>query len=172
MTYGQTVTITEPQDALTLQYALSAYDGYQVSCFDSNDGWIDASAAGGNSAPFGNQYLFALGDGAFSTNPRFEGLSAGSYTLKVKDERGCMVTSTVTLSAPAELILSTFDKNYIQCFGDSTGYITVQASGGVSPYRYRLDSGIWQDNPVFEQLPAGGHALTVTDARGCQTVLP
>ena len=169
--YPEMVTITEPAEALALQSAVSDYGGYQVTCFGGNDGWIEATATGGNSVPFGNQYRFALDEGPFTLQSRYTELTAGTYLLKVRDERGCIVTESITLSSPDALILITADKNYIQCFGDSTGYVTVQAAGGVAPYQYRIGTDDWQDSPTFDRLPGGDYSLTVMDAQGCQTVL-
>ncbi|MDF9800465.1 hypothetical protein OKW21_005728 [Catalinimonas alkaloidigena] len=169
LTYPEIITITEPSEALSLQHTVSEYNGYQVSCFGGNDGRIEASASGGNGDTFGNQYWFALDEGDFSSQSTFTGLTAGTYQLKVKDERGCMLTQAVTLDSPEELNLTTKEKNYIRCFGDSTGYITVQTEGGIDPYLYRIDTGEWQGSPTFTQLPAGTYTLTVKDTQECLT---
>ncbi|MEK6476063.1 T9SS type A sorting domain-containing protein [Catalinimonas sp. 4WD22] len=170
LTYPEILTITEPLEALSLQHTVSEYNGYQVSCFGGNDGWVEASAIGGNGNPFGNQYWFALDEGNFSTESIFTGLTAGIYELKVKDERGCVFTQSVKLNSPEKLILTTKEKNYIRCFGDSTGYITVEAEGGVGPYLYRMGTSEWQDSPTFSQLPSGTYSLTAKDSQECLTV--
>ena len=171
LAYPDMLTITDPTEALTLQSVVSNYGGYEVTCFGGNDGWIEATATGGNSRPFGNQYRFALNEGSFTGQSRFTELTAGTYLLKVQDERGCIVSQSITLSSPDKLTLLTADKNYIRCFGDSTGYITVQAAGGVAPYQYRSGSADWQDSPAFDRLPGGDYSFTVVDAQGCQTLL-
>lgn len=170
LTYPEILTITEASEALSLQHTVSEYNGYQVSCFGGNDGWMEASASGGNGHPFGSQYWFALDEGDFSAESIFTGLAAGTYQLKVKDERGCIFTRSVILNSPEKLNLSTKEKNYIRCFGDSTGYITVEAEGGVGPYLYRMDTGEWQASPTFSQLPSGTYSLTVKDSQECLTV--
>ncbi len=169
--YPDPLTINEPAQALALDYQASDYNGYHLTCFDGNDGWIEAVATGGNGAPFGTAYEFSLDGGGFTPEARFTGLSRGAHELRVRDERGCIVSQTITLSSPDELTLSTSDKNYIQCYGDSTGYLTVLAQGGVPPYVYRRGANDWQISPSFTDLPAGNYQLIVKDSRGCETLL-
>ena len=169
--YAESLAIDEPAQALALDYQASDYDGYHLTCFDGNDGWIEAVATGGNGAPFGTSYEFSLDGGGFTPEARFTGLSRGAHELRVRDERGCTVSQTITLSSPNELTLITSDKNHIQCYGDSTGYLTVLAQGGVPPYKYRRGANDWQTNPTFADLPAGSYRLAVKDSRGCETLL-
>jgi uncharacterized protein (DUF2141 family) len=170
-TYPEEITIHEPSEPLTLSYQISDYDGYALACFDGNDGWIEALPTGGNDHSFGNTYHYALNGGTFTTESRFTDLPRGTYQLSVRDERGCTVTQTIILTAPEELTLATNDKNYIQCYGDSTGYLDVLAEGGVPPYRYRMDTGNWQDETLFTVLPARDYMFIVEDSRGCQDKL-
>lgn len=169
--YDDEVIITEPDAALALAYMVSQHGSYEVSCFGANDGWIEASASGGNGEAFENQYEYALDNDVFSIEPFFTELMAGTHTLKVRDQRGCVVSKTIELKSPPALILSLSEKNYIQCFGDSTGYLTVQAHGGASPYQYRMGAGDWQDTATFTGLPAGAYTFMVRDAQGCSTIL-
>jgi hypothetical protein len=43
----------------------------------------------------------------------------------------------------------------------------VNAAGGLPPYRYSLDGIVFQNNPIFEQLPAGEYTVFVQDSIGC-----
>ena len=171
MPYPDPLIINEPAQALALDYQASDYDGYHLTCFDGNDGWIEAAATGGNGAPFSTSYEFSLDGGGFTSEARFTGISRGPHQLRVRDERGCTVSRTITLSSPDELTLTTDDKNHIQCYGDSTGYLTVLAQGGVPPYAYRRGANDWQMSPSFTDLPAGNYQLIVKDSRGCETLL-
>ena len=44
----------------------------------------------------------------------------------------------------------------------------VIATGGVSPYTYRLDTGPFQDNGSFGSLSAGDYIIIVRDANNCE----
>ncbi len=52
------------------------------------------------------------------------------------------------------------------CEDGSTGTITVSASGGASPYQYKLDNNPYQQSNIFTGLPAGTYNLTIKDANG------
>lgn len=51
----------------------------------------------------------------------------------------------------------------------SDGQVTVSATGGVSPYQYAFNNGVFQDNPTFTGLSAGQYPVAVKDSRGCTT---
>src|SRR6185437_13912658 len=97
----------------------------------------------------------------------FSGLAAGTYTLTVKDVNGCTGTATKTLTQPtAAVAASVSASTNVNCFGGSTGSITVAGSGGTTPYTYS-DGGTFQASNVFSGLTAGTYTLTVKDVNGC-----
>lgn len=54
------------------------------------------------------------------------------------------------------------------CPGFADGSILAgPVSGGQSPYRYRLNGGNWQAQPLFEGLAPGTYTITLEDAGGC-----
>lgn len=54
------------------------------------------------------------------------------------------------------------------CPGFADGQLSVlSVTGGLAPYRYRLDGGAWQTDTLFPGLPPGSYVLHVEDARGC-----
>jgi hypothetical protein len=53
----------------------------------------------------------------------------------------------------------------VQCFGSSTGGVSVTVSGGAEPYAYQWDNGSASDN-VYG-LAAGTYHVTVTDMNNC-----
>lgn len=54
----------------------------------------------------------------------------------------------------------------ILCSGDLTAGISVNPSGGMQPYMYRLDNGAFQSDPNFSGLGAGTYSVTVRDVNG------
>src|SRR5690606_15282598 len=85
------VTITQPDEPLTCEI----FETQNVGC-DGNSGIINVSAKGGT-----EDYEYKLEDGEYQTSNIFSGLSAGTYTVTVKDENGCTSTCMITL-APLE----------------------------------------------------------------------
>ncbi|MDD3687739.1 MAG: gliding motility-associated C-terminal domain-containing protein, partial [Bacteroidales bacterium] len=79
---------------------------------------------------------------------------AGTYTYTVYDANNCESTQTITITQPAQLLISV-TATPISCFGE-TSTITVSASGGTPPY-----SG----TGIFNEV-AGTYTYTVSDAAG------
>ena len=50
------------------------------------------------------------------------------------------------------------------CTGQSDGSLTINASGGISPYTYSLDGTTYQSSNVFSGLAAGAKTVYVKDA--------
>jgi gliding motility-associated-like protein len=70
----------------------------------------------------------------------------------------------VSSSAPNLTISNTTQPGCNQ----NNGSITAQASGGQSPYQFRLNGGAFQSNGTFSNLGAGSYTITVRDANGCE----
>jgi len=65
---------------------------YTTSCTDSTFGSINISNFGGQSP-----YTYSIG-GAFQNSNIFDNLSAGNYTITVKDVNGCQYSTTVNVN--------------------------------------------------------------------------
>jgi gliding motility-associated-like protein len=55
----------------------------------------------------------------------------------------------------------------VLCKGGSNGSITVEATGGLAPYRFSIDGGTQQPSNVFTGLTAGNYSISVIDANDC-----
>jgi gliding motility-associated-like protein len=166
-----TVIISSPTEALTL--ALS--ETSNVTC-NNNLGTITAVATGG-----WDGYEYELtGDATapYSTNNTFTDLSAGTYTVNVRDSEGCIASETITLNEPTP-ITATFTPSttVLSCFGDQNANITVTTvSGGQGAnYTYTLNTVLPvvstsgpQTSNVFSNLGAGTYTITITDGFDCE----
>ncbi|NQV53659.1 MAG: SprB repeat-containing protein [Flavobacteriales bacterium] len=56
----------------------------------------------------------------------------------------------------------------VACFGDTTGSVELQASGGISPYVYAWSNG--SSGAQVSGLSAGNYLVSVTDSIGCETI--
>lgn len=169
-TISNTVTVGSPLDPLTLV----ATETSNVTC-DNDSGTITAVANGG-----WGSYEYELTGAAtvaYSPNGTFTNLSAGSYTVNVRDAGGCIVSDTVILVIPPPINATvTASATTLSCFGDTDASITVSAvSGGQgSNFTYTLNmvsptvstSGP-QTVPVFNNLGAGTYNIVVTDGYSC-----
>ncbi|WP_435357995.1 SprB repeat-containing protein [Emticicia sp. SJ17W-69] len=57
----------------------------------------------------------------------------------------------------------------VACNGNSTGRITIDATGGKAPFNYSKDGWTFQNSNVFDGLSAGNYNIKVRDASGCET---
>jgi len=130
------------------------------TCGNAN-GSISIQSSGG--AP---PYTYSLDGVNFQTSSVFSNLTAGTYTVTVKDAANGTGTFPVTLSniaGPGSLSLNSTPKG---CRG-ATGSITAAALGGTAPLQYSLNGGAYQTSATFSNLTAGSYQVTVKDANGC-----
>ena len=59
----------------------------------------------------------------------------------------------------------------ITCKTRTDGTITVSASGGTAPYKYRLNNGLYQSSASFIGLAANTYTVTVKDSKGALSTL-
>jgi hypothetical protein len=145
-----------------------------VSCFGDADGQNAATASGGSG------YMFLLLEDQTNvtgiTSGVFTDLTAGAYTIWVRDQNQCETTSPVEIASPAQItaniaISSDYNDAHISCTGEQDGMITVQASGGTGMFLYKLNGTGVQTNSgavVFTSLAAGDYQATAEDANGCE----
>lgn len=90
-------------------------------------------------------------------------VSAGVYTIMIKDSKGCSYTDTITLAEPLPINLK-ITKTDEQC-DNGGGSITVEPSGGIPPYSFTWNNG--NAGNSLAQLKAGTYSVNVQDANGC-----
>ena len=129
-----------------------------ISCAGLNNGQIFVSASGG-SAPL----TYSINGTTFVSNTTFTGLTAGNYTVTVKDANGCQQTFTTTITAPAPLTLTcaTTQSN------GTNGTITVTGAGGNTPYLYSMNGTNYYSGSLFSGLGIGVYTVYIKDANGC-----
>ncbi|WP_141402353.1 T9SS type B sorting domain-containing protein [Sediminicola luteus] len=147
-----------------------------ITCNGDSSGNISVSVAGGE-AP----YTYRFNGGSFTAITNYPNLTAGTYTVDVRDNNGCIVTETYTLTEPAALVAeAALSQNY-SCLVD--GEITVggvtPTTGGSGNYQYSINGSPWTaasgtGTHTFTGLTNGNHTVRVRDAAdtGCFISLP
>ena len=133
-----------------------------VLCFGACTGTATATATGGTGA-LTYTWSNTLGTGATKSN-----LCAGTYSLTVTDNASGSVTTSVTITQPTQIALSTTQMNVL-CHGDSTGCITLSPSGGTPIYDFLWSNSTSLQNPC--NLIAGSYDVTVLDGNNCSATI-
>ncbi|MCH7397007.1 gliding motility-associated C-terminal domain-containing protein [Belliella sp. DSM 107340] len=149
-----TYNIREPE-ILTFQENVE-----NVSCAGAEDGSITLNVQGGT-AP----YNYTWSNGFNGRSPR--NLSPGMYSVIITDRNGCTTRGSFGISEPLPLAIQSDHSEELLCHGDATGFINLNISGGIQPYRI-----VWNDAPEIESLnrsnlPAGSYKVMVIDDNGC-----
>lgn len=131
-------------------------------CNGDANGSISMTASGGVS-PF--EYSIDAGANYQSSNV-INGLGAGTFTVRIRDNANCIKDTLLTLNEPALLTAFT-DTIPSTCVGND-GTITITASGGTPAYTYSVDNGANYQNPNSFTVPDGNFSnILVRDANGC-----
>jgi len=128
-----------------------------VSCFGGSNGTASVSATGGTS-PY--SYNWSAGGSGTSV----AGLAAGTYTVTVTDNSGCVSTQTVTVTQPT-VVSGSISAVNASCNGLCDGSLSVTASGGTPGYSYLWTGG--STGTSATALCAGSYTVTITDNNGC-----
>ena len=164
------VIIPSPASTLTVV----ATETSNVTC-DDNSGTITAIANGG-----WGTYEYELTGAAtvaYSSNGIFTNLSAGVYTINVRDSGGCIASDTVTLTIPNPISATVAaTPSLLSCFGDTNASITVSSvtGGQGSNYTYTLNmtsptmsSSGPQTSAIFNDLGPGTYNVVINDGYNC-----
>ncbi|MEO1417119.1 MAG: gliding motility-associated C-terminal domain-containing protein [Bacteroidota bacterium] len=162
-----TATIAEPP--VLTAFVTGASD---VDCNGNNTGVLSVAGSGGTPG-----YEYALlntgnvGPG-YGPTPSFDSLFAGLYTLFVRDLNGCVASVDTSVNTPLGLQGGIDSLTDVACYGDSSGALLMQATGGTTPYNYFIDGVNLGQGPLFDQIPALVDTITLIDANGCIIPIP
>ncbi|MEO8416605.1 MAG: gliding motility-associated C-terminal domain-containing protein, partial [Ginsengibacter sp.] len=127
----------------------------------SNNGSITLGAVTGGTSP----YSYAFNGGTFTSNSVYLNLSAGTYSIAIRDVNGCNFTTSATVKNSNGATVTAVVTN-ASC-GASNGSITATGSGGVTPYQFSIDGTTFQASNVFLNLAANSYTVTIKDANNC-----
>jgi hypothetical protein len=171
VTRPDTITITSPPGTLDFTYAQVFYNGYNITCFGASNGIITLNASGGNGGGYSG-YMYRYDNTGWQAGNVLTGIPGGIRNIQVRDARGCVVNKSIPFLEPSDsLKMQLVNKTDVTCYGAASGRITVKATGGVRPYRYQVNGGVFQSDSIFINLPAGTHTVAVKDTNGCMGLI-
>lgn len=192
-----TISPSGPQSNTTGNFSNLAAQSYTVTATDANlctKTTVVVVTAPQNitfNSPTLNQPLCNGGFGSISisanggTNPKtytinpsgpqsnstgiFTNLSAQNYTITVTDNNLCVLTTSLSLTNPTPVNITSATINQAVCFG-STSSANITASGGTSPYTYSITPlNTTNASGLFAGLVAGVYTVTASDANACSS---
>lgn len=134
-----------------------------VGCFGNGTGAINLTPTGGV-GPYTFNWV-----GGHTTEDRIL-LSAGAYSVTIRDANACTAVIPVIVEQPAAaLVVSPISQTNVSCNGGSNGSATVSVSGGTAPYNYHWTPGTPTGNgtETVTGLTAGTWTVQVTDVNSC-----
>ncbi|PTX05552.1 gliding motility-associated-like protein [Capnocytophaga leadbetteri] len=127
-----------------------------------------------------------VGVGANAITLNFSDLKSGYYYAHVQDAAGCEAMGSVTIEEYTPIVLSKLNAEIIapSCGDVNNGKLIfeVQVSGGVPPYKYKLEKKT-EKTPEYtlitvtngkgsvENLSSGSYQLLVEDSKNCITTI-
>ena len=163
-----TVTITDGNGCTKIKYAevvqppaiVPIFTTSKTSCIGSCDGTVSVTTTGANGPA-----TYSWDDPGAQTTSTATGLCIGTITLTVTDSVGCTTMDSVDITEPSPIIITTNISN-VSCYAGTNGAITLNVTGGNSPYSYLWNTS--DSTQGVSGLIAGSYSVVVTDANNCQ----
>jgi uncharacterized repeat protein (TIGR01451 family) len=161
------VTVAAPPALLSI----ASFEVIDLTC--SATGTVPGSVAITASGGWGGfEYELADPSGAITGpqgNNTFTGLNdtSGNYTITVRDAGGCEITDTFSLTPTVAPVLEVTANSL--CYDSATGLVLTAnvTSGGVAPFQYRINGGVYQSNTDFTGLAPSSYTVEVIDSKNC-----
>ncbi len=135
---------------------VSAEANTLIDCPGDDTGSLTITATGGL-----EPYEFSINNEPFQESNVYENLTAGSYTPRVRDQGGNVMTgSVVVLNDPDPIVIN---------LSTSFFSIIVDANGGTGMLSYSLDGIDYQTSNTFENLTNGDYTIYVKDENDCNS---
>ncbi len=158
---GSTLTITNPPGLI-----ITAENKTDISCNGLTDGSINIVASGG--VP---PYMYSIDGGTtfVSNGGNFTGLSAGAYSIAIRDNNCVTLGSILNIVEPSVVQITSEVPANVSCNGANDGTVSITATGGIAPYLYSIDGGITflNNGGNFSGLAPGNYDVAVQDNNGC-----
>ncbi len=163
---NNTVTVTDMNNCSIIydveievdeELSLSLEEAVDVKCFGGMDGSINIEINTSGDV----EYMWSNG----MTTQNISGLVAGEYLVQASNAEGCTSNELeIEISQPEEIVVDD-EIAHLACFGDMSGNISLQVTGGTGMKSITWESG----ENIFEltDISAGNYSATITDENNC-----
>ncbi len=140
-------------------------------CFGGSDGYISVSSVGGT-LPYSYSWS---GDTTVISSDFLSNVSDGVYNVIVTDNNNCTDTIlNIALNQPNQMsFINPTPIVDVECFGASTGQISVEVIGGLGPFNFSSLPNIGSlstptpSSFTVSDVPSGQYQITVSDGNAC-----
>lgn len=155
----QSIELTAPEELIVNTLPID------LDCSGDDNGSIEIEVLGGTPPYF---ITWTSDNGFSSLSEDIFDLAAGTYSLTVEDDNGCLFTEDIVLFQPETFVLLS-DVVSPNCFGENTGSIDITLTGGDGNYDFTWTgpNGFGSSAEDLSNLVAGVYQLNVTDGGGC-----
>ncbi|HBX50959.1 MAG: hypothetical protein A2275_07045 [Bacteroidetes bacterium RIFOXYA12_FULL_35_11] len=136
-----------------------------INCYGDSTGYFVATATNGT-APYYFNWSTGESHGPLLGSDSIFGIPSGTYNVTITDANGCTTSMSVMLNNLFPPISLSLTGHNLLCYGDNTGHIQTNATGGTSLYTYSWSPNL-PDIPNPANLPIGTYHLTLTDGLNC-----
>ncbi len=138
-----------------------------ISCPGAADGALELTISG-VAEPF--TLTWSGPDGYSSAEASISDLDTGIYTYVITAADSCTYSESFNLLDPDSIAIAATAE--ITCFGESSGSIEIEITGGIEPYTAAWigPDGFTSAEEDLVDIGAGLYELTIIDANGCQAV--
>lgn len=113
-------------------------------------------------------FTYSLDGINYQEEPTFQNLPAGSYTIYVADQEGCVYTLEAVLFEIPPVVVDDVVINDTTC-GLDNGSVTIIASPSIGN-TYSIDGFVTaQSEAIFTDLPPGDYVVDIIDRNDCTT---
>ena len=143
---------------------LSSINTTDLLCNNVSEGIINIEVEGGTPG-----YTYSIDDGqSYQNSNDFINLSAGNYSVWIKDNNDCLQNKLVTIIEPTGFSTNVNIQNILGCYGDATGSIDFQLSGNTPPYSYQWSNN--ESTASISSLIAQEYEVVVSDINDCEMI--
>ncbi len=143
---------------------------------DNNNGYLNAGTIVMKTADAWNTWTYDIAPGSFvamSLYPKIAGPISNKRVYGLPLVAGSSVNSQqsalmMEYGDAAAMNISSTEVITPSCVSSPTGTVTINATGAIAPYTYRINNGTPQSSATFNNLAAGVYTITVNDA-ACAT---
>lgn len=165
---------------VNLDINTSNFNGFNLSCFGDENGWISVTPSGGE-LPYESTLKYLGSSEIVSNQLSTYNLKAGEYEVTVIDKQDCPNIQYIELTEPEKINIDIVNSEDESCTYNNDGVIEIEVTGGpdfpVSSQNYLPFEYQWTKHNQFYStqkniygLESGTYTLSVTDKNGCTSI--